>query len=65
MVSLDIPATQRNAYCVSLHGQTARVFIGGFAQRYGINLAKRHDYHASMVKNMLVVWCGGSSASLV
>ncbi len=55
---------ERNAYCVHIHGQTARVFIGGFAERYGINLAERHDYGASMVENMLVVWCGKGSASL-
>lgn len=57
-------STQRNAYCVRMHGQTARVFIGGFAKRYGISLTERHDYRASMVENMLVVWRGGSSVLL-
>lgn len=57
-------STQRNAYCVSMHGQTARVFIGGFAERYGISLAERHDHGASMIGNMLVVWCNRGGASL-
>jgi hypothetical protein len=55
---------QRNAYRVSMHGQTARVFIGGFAERYGIDLTEQHDYRASMIENMLVVWCGSGSAAL-
>lgn len=51
---------QQHAYTISMHGQSARVFIGGFAQRYGIDLEVQRNYAVTMVEDMLVIPTGAA-----